>query len=159
MTRTPTNSSPRPIWQRAIRKPPPLSLTDYEKTGRARSRSAEGACLPRRRNLAIPRKQPPLWTASIISDPDETKGFTAISANCGSRSNNYKGAIRELLPRVVAMHPLDKASAQFDLAQAYFAAGQKGKAEENVLAALEAAPDYRPAQKLLFQLEDSEKGK
>ena len=45
------------------------------------------------------------------------------------------------------MHPLDKASAQFNLAQAYFAAGQRDKAEENVLQALEAAPDYRPAQK------------
>ena len=34
-----------------------------------------------------------------------------------------------------------------------------GKAEETVLLALEAAPDYRPAQKLLLQLQDSEKGK
>jgi hypothetical protein len=60
---------------------------------------------------------------------------------------------------VVALHPLDKASAQFNLAQAYFEDGQRDKAETNVLAALEAAPDFRPAQKLLLQLEDSEKGK
>ncbi len=72
--------------------------------------------------------------------------------------NNYKGAIREY-GAVVAMHPLDKASAQFNLAQAYLADGQRDKAEANVLAALEAAPDFRPAQKLLLQLEDSEKGK
>ena len=71
---------------------------------------------------------------------------------------NYPGAIREY-SAVVAMHPLDKASAEFDLAQAYFSAGQKDKAEENVLQALEAAPDYRPAQKLLLQLQGSEKGK
>ena len=70
--------------------------------------------------------------------------------------NNYKGAIREY-SAVVAMHPLDKASAQFDLAQAYFADGQRDQAETNVLAALEAAPDFRPAQKLLLQLEDSQK--
>jgi cellulose synthase operon protein C len=57
------------------------------------------------------------------------------------------------------LHPLDKASAQFSLAQAYFEAGQKDKAEENVLLALEAAPSYRPAQKLLLQLQTSEKGK
>ena len=62
---------------------------------------------------------------------------------------NYKGAIREY-GAVVAMHPLDKASAQFNLAQAYFADGQRDKAETNVLAALEAAPDFRPAQKLLL---------
>jgi cellulose synthase operon protein C len=70
--------------------------------------------------------------------------------------NNYKGAIREYTA-VVALKPLDKASAQFDLAQAYFADGQRDKAETNVLAALEAAPDFRPAQKLLLQLEDSQK--
>jgi TolA-binding protein len=71
---------------------------------------------------------------------------------------NYAGAIREY-GAVVAMQPLDKASAQFDLAQAYFAAGQADKAEENVVQALETAPDYRTAQKLLLQLEDSKKGK
>jgi TolA-binding protein len=72
--------------------------------------------------------------------------------------NNYKGAIREY-GAVLAMHPLDKASAQFSLAQAYYADGQKAAAETNVVAALEAAPDFRPAQKLLLQIEDSEKGK
>ena len=55
------------------------------------------------------------------------------------------------------MHPLDAASAQFNLAQAYFAAGQRDKAEEHVLASLEAAPGYRPAQKLLLELQDSAK--
>jgi tetratricopeptide (TPR) repeat protein len=69
---------------------------------------------------------------------------------------NYAGAIREY-DAVVAMHPLDTASAQFNLAQAYFAAGQRDKAEEHVLASLEAAPGYRPAQKLLLELQDSAK--
>jgi cellulose synthase operon protein C len=71
---------------------------------------------------------------------------------------NYPGAIREYAA-AVAMQPLDKASAQFNLARAYFAAGQTDKAQENVLQALEAAPDYRPAQKLLLQLQASTKGK
>jgi len=69
---------------------------------------------------------------------------------------NFAGAIREY-SAVVAMHPMDMPSARFNLAQAYFAGGQPDKAEENVLQALEAAPDYRPAQKLLLQLKD--KGK
>ena len=59
---------------------------------------------------------------------------------------------------MVALHPLDQASAQYNLARAYFAAGQRDKAEEHVLASLEAAPSFRPAQKLLLQIEDSEKG-
>ena len=63
----------------------------------------------------------------------------------------YSGAIREY-NAVVASAPLDKAGAQYNLAQAYLAAGQRDKAEDSVLMALEAAPDYRPAQKLLLQL-------
>jgi len=64
---------------------------------------------------------------------------------------NYPGAIREYTA-VVALNPLDKAGAQFNLAQAYFDSGQRDKAEENVLLALEAAPGFRPAQKLLLQI-------
>jgi cellulose synthase operon protein C len=68
----------------------------------------------------------------------------------------YDGAIREYTA-VVALHPLDAASAQFNLARAYLAAGQRGRAEEHLLASLESAPGYRPAQKLLLELEDSKK--
>ena len=66
----------------------------------------------------------------------------------------YDGAIREYAARV-ASNPVDKAGAEFHLAQAYFAAGQNDKAEETVLAALEIAPGYRPAQKLLLALQRS----
>jgi len=66
----------------------------------------------------------------------------------------YDGAIREYTA-VVASGPLDKAGAEFHLAQAYLAAGQKDKAQESVLAALEAAPGYRPAQKMLLELNQS----
>jgi tetratricopeptide (TPR) repeat protein len=72
--------------------------------------------------------------------------------------NNYPGAIREY-SSVIAMHPMDEASAHLNLAQAYLASGQTDKAKQNVLETLEAAPDYRPAQKLLLQLEDDNKGK
>jgi tetratricopeptide (TPR) repeat protein len=64
---------------------------------------------------------------------------------------NYAGAEREYAA-VLALNPVDKASAEFDLAQAYFAAGDKAKAEDSVLLALEAAPGFRPAQKLLLQI-------
>jgi lipopolysaccharide biosynthesis regulator YciM len=56
---------------------------------------------------------------------------------------------------LVASNPVDKAGAEFNLAQAYYAAGQKDKAEDSVLAALEAAPGYRPAQKLLLELQQT----
>ena len=65
---------------------------------------------------------------------------------------NKQGAIREY-SAALAMKPLDMAQAQFDVARAYLAAGDKGKAEESVLASLEAAPGFKPAQKLLLELE------
>ena len=66
----------------------------------------------------------------------------------------FGGAIREY-NAVLASNPVDKAGAEFNLAQAYFASGQNGKAEDSVLAALEVAPGYRPAQKLLLQLQQT----
>jgi tetratricopeptide (TPR) repeat protein len=68
---------------------------------------------------------------------------------------NFPGAIREY-QAVVALQPLDKAGAQYKLAQAYYASGQKDKAEDSVLLALEAAPGYRPAQQLLLQIKNAE---
>jgi tetratricopeptide (TPR) repeat protein len=68
---------------------------------------------------------------------------------------NYEGAVREY-NAVLAFHPLDAAGAQFELAQAYFAAGERDKAEDAVLASLEVAPNYRPAQKLLLQIKAPE---
>jgi tetratricopeptide (TPR) repeat protein len=64
----------------------------------------------------------------------------------------YADAIREY-DALLASHPMDKAGAEFDLARAYFAAGQKDKAQDSVLAALETAPDFRPAQELLLKLQ------
>jgi tetratricopeptide (TPR) repeat protein len=68
---------------------------------------------------------------------------------------NFAGAIREDAA-VVAMNPLDKAGAEFQLARAYYAAGEKAKAEETLLLALEAAPGFRPAQRLLLEIEHPE---
>ena len=65
---------------------------------------------------------------------------------------NNAGAVREYTA-VLALNPLDRATAEFNVAKAYLAAGDRAKAEESVLASLEAAPGFRPAQKLLLELE------
>jgi len=65
---------------------------------------------------------------------------------------NDAGAVREFTS-VLALKPLDMASAEFNVAQAYLAEGDKAKAEESVLASLEAAPGFKPAQKLLLEIE------
>jgi Flp pilus assembly protein TadD len=66
----------------------------------------------------------------------------------------FDGAVREY-NAVVASNPGDKVGAEFNLAQAYFASGQKDKAQDSVLAALEIAPGYRPAQQLLLELQQT----
>jgi tetratricopeptide (TPR) repeat protein len=62
-----------------------------------------------------------------------------------------QGAIREY-QALVAMRPIDRASSHFSLAQAYRVANRPDEAREQVLLSLEAAPGYRPAQKLLLEL-------
>jgi len=84
-------------------------------------------------------------------DPAYDEELHRHLASLWLRAHDYGGAIREYRA-VLALSPLDKASAQFDLAQAYVAAGRRAEALDAVLAALEAAPGYRPAQKLLLQL-------
>jgi cellulose synthase operon protein C len=85
-----------------------------------------------------------------VSDADLHRRLGALWL----KQENYPGAVREYAA-VVALHPLDKAGALYDLAAAYFAAHQLDKAEETVLGSLEAAPGYRPAQQLLLKIEDA----
>ncbi len=64
---------------------------------------------------------------------------------------NLEGAIREYRA-VLARPPADPAAAHYNLARAYHAAKRADQAREEVLSALEAAPGFRPAQKLLLEL-------
>jgi tetratricopeptide (TPR) repeat protein len=68
---------------------------------------------------------------------------------------NLAGAIREF-GAVVAHNPIDPAEAHYQLARAYNLNRQPEKAQDELLSALEAAPTYRPAQKLLLELSDPE---
>jgi cellulose synthase operon protein C len=65
--------------------------------------------------------------------------------------NNIPGAIREYRA-LVALKPLDQATAHYDLAEAYRKANQLDQARDEVLASLEAAPGFKPAQKLLLEI-------
>jgi cellulose synthase operon protein C len=68
---------------------------------------------------------------------------------------NIPGAIQEL-QAVLARSPLDPAQAHYDLARAYNLNHQPNQARDEVLAALETAPGFRPAQKLLLELSSTE---
>jgi cellulose synthase operon protein C len=64
---------------------------------------------------------------------------------------NTDKAIREFQASVFSK-PIDAATSYYNLARAYRAAGQLDNARDNLVSALEAAPSFRPAQKLLLEL-------
>jgi cellulose synthase operon protein C len=65
--------------------------------------------------------------------------------------NNPTAAVREY-QAVLAGKPVDPAGAHFQLAKALQAAKRTAEAREEVFSALELAPEYKPAQKLLLEL-------
>jgi tetratricopeptide (TPR) repeat protein len=65
--------------------------------------------------------------------------------------DNVPGAIREYRA-VLAMKPLDQAGAHFELAKALQLAKRMDEARDEVLLSLEAAPGYKPAQRLLLEI-------
>jgi cellulose synthase operon protein C len=129
-------------------------LTDYEKNG-----GQDPATLKKLASLEEELGQPKEASATLdrinYIYPVKDEELHRHLGDLWFAQANYAGAIREY-NAVVALNPLDKAGAQFHLAQAYFAAGQRDKAEESILLALEAAPGYRPAQQLLLQIKQPE---
>ena len=64
--------------------------------------------------------------------------------------NNVPGAIREY-QALLALKPLDQATSHYQLAEALRKANRLDQARDEVLLALEAAPGFKPAQKLLLR--------
>jgi tetratricopeptide (TPR) repeat protein len=64
---------------------------------------------------------------------------------------NTAGAIREY-QAVLAKAPTDPAMSHFNLAKAYLTAHRSDAAKDELLLSLEAAPGFRPAQKMLLEL-------
>jgi tetratricopeptide (TPR) repeat protein len=76
--------------------------------------------------------------------------------NLWMETGDYQGAEREY-GVVVALHPLDQAGAQYDLARAEFALGELGAAQDHVINALVGAHDFQPAQQLLVKIVAAQK--
>jgi cellulose synthase operon protein C len=65
--------------------------------------------------------------------------------------NDVTGAIREYRA-LLALKPLDQAGSHYQLAEAYHKANRVEEARDEVLLSLEAAPGFKPAQKLLLEI-------
>ncbi len=71
-------------------------------------------------------------------------------------TGNPSGASREFTAEL-AYKPIDPAQAHFDLARALNQIHETEKAKDQLVMALEIAPDYRPAQKLFLELSKASK--
>lgn len=89
------------------------------------------------------------WINPLDQDLHEKLGALYL------KTGNAPLAVREF-EVLVALKPLDAAGSHYNLAKAYNADGRKDKAREEALNALEAAPDFRPAQKLLLEVSRGE---
>ena len=86
-----------------------------------------------------------------------TRICIAVWANCGSRRRTTPARFVNMprwLHSIRSMSPPRNTISRTPTSKRV----RRDKAEDAVLASLEAAPDYRPAQKLLLQLKTSEKG-
>ncbi len=84
MTRTPTNSWPRPIWRRATSRPLPRSSPPTKSIGGRNPDALKQLGFPRRRARRAASSRCHARPHQLYL-PDETKTCTAISAICGSR--------------------------------------------------------------------------
>ena len=81
----------------------------------------------------------------------EADGLHQQLGNLLFDAGNAAGAVREF-KSVVLANPVDTAQAHYDLARAYHLSHQDQQAKDELLSALEVAPGFRPAQKLLLEL-------
>ncbi|RPI24607.1 MAG: hypothetical protein EHM61_16655, partial [Acidobacteria bacterium] len=74
-----------------------------------------------------------------------------LLAEVGSSQGKLEMALREYRA-ILALEPVDRAAAHFDVANVLFELGMRAEAKQQVLAALEIAPAFEPAQELLLKL-------
>ncbi len=131
------------------------ALAEYEKRG-----GESPAALTKLASLQVDLGHPKDAAATLdqlnFIYPEDLDLHRKLGALWLAQGNNA-GAVSEY-QAVLALNPLDMASAQFDVARAYYAAGDKAKAEDSVLASLEVAPGFKDAQKLLLEIESASDG-
>ncbi|MGE3512272.1 MAG: tetratricopeptide repeat protein, partial [Vicinamibacterales bacterium] len=95
----------------------------------------------------------PVYRRIVAIDPFDQDAHVALGRFAMERKD-FEAAMREFRA-VVALNPVDRASAHTDLAEAYLRGGKRPEARKQVLAALEIAPSYERAQDLLLELAEA----
>ena len=111
------------------------------------------AGLMRDTGVTEPSRLEPVYQRIVAIDPFDADARTALGRVL-MKQNKADAAVREF-KAVVAMNPVDQASAHTDLAESYFQSGKRAEARRQTLAALEVAPSYERAQDLLLKLAEA----
>jgi tetratricopeptide (TPR) repeat protein len=117
----------------------PQSLKQLSELLMEQGRKKEAAAVLERLNLIY------------LEDEEAHSRLGALSLDLG----NPQAAVREY-QAVLNLKPLDPAAAHLGLAVAYKTENRLSDAREEVISALESAPGYKPAQKLLLELSGKE---
>ena len=143
----PTCCLPLRIWRPGTR----MARRELESyVARADAIRRRSSSLPRSRSTPASRSAATLERLLYIY-PEDEELHRRFGSVCCWIQNETDAAIRQY-QAVLAMKPLDAADAHYQLARAYRAANRMDAARDEVLLALEAAPDYKPAQKLLLEI-------
>jgi len=92
----------------------------------------------------------PVLLSAAYMDPFDGE-MHKLFGNVLFQQGKHREAIREFQV-LLALNPVDKAGAYFDLSRAYLGAGMKAQAKSAVLKALEIAPAFPQAQELLLRI-------
>ena len=125
------------------------ALTDWRKAG-----GWDPAGLRKLGALLLAAKRTPEATEVLASvnyaDPLALEGHDQLGQLLLAQ-NEGAAALREYQV-LLALNPLDTAPANYGLARAYRLNGNAAEARRHLLESLDAAPNYRPAQKLLLEM-------
>lgn len=102
------------------------------------------------RELGGPERALQVLETAVYVFPLEAELHRRMAELYGATSNTA-GLVRARAA-LVALQPTDRAQALFELAQAHLAAGERAEARRQVLRALEIAPAFEEAQRLLLRL-------
>jgi tetratricopeptide (TPR) repeat protein len=117
----------------------PETLKELSEMQLAQGRKKDAAATLERLNLIY------------LEDEEAHSRLGALDLDLG----NTAGAVREY-QAVLNLKPVDPAAAHLGLAVAYKKENRLNEARDEVISALEAAPGYKPAQKLLLELSGNE---
>ena len=102
--------------------------------------------------ITDPGRTRPVYERIAAIDPYDAEAHVTLGRLALAR-NDADTAIREF-KAVIALKPVDQASAYTDLAEGYLKGGRRAEARKQTLAALEIAPSYERAQDLLLKLSE-----